>query len=333
MARADLLIALVKASTSGDQSMVRKTVQAMAAEERAKHHTVLADNLERNIHQNGHALRSELPVVRSTVANDLIHEISPRLTLADLVLSSSVRQPIDELVQEHHRSDLLRSYNLSPRNRVLLTGSPGNGKTSLAEALASALMVPLVVARYDGLITSYLGETASRLRRLFDFAHGRTCVLFFDEFDTLGKERGDIHETGEIKRVVSSLLLQIDDLPPHVVVVCATNHPELLDRAVWRRFQLRLELDPPTRSDIEEYFRRSEKRLDLSFGIAPRTLAGKLNGASYSDLEELVADIARRYVLTLPDADMKAITTTRLQQWTRKSVVHNGSTKRTTLNA
>jgi len=103
-------------------------------------------------------------------------------------------------------------------------------------------MVPFVIARYDGLITSYLGETATRLRRLLEFAHTRQCVLFFDEFDTLGKERDDIHETGEIKRVVSSLLLHIDDLPAHVVVVCATNHPELLDRAVWRRFQLKLQL-------------------------------------------------------------------------------------------
>ena len=97
-------------------------------------------------------------------------------------------------------------------------------------------MVPLIVARYDGLIGSYLGETASRLRRLFDFARSRACVLFFDEFDTLGKERGDVHETGEIKRVVSSLLMQIDSLPDHVFVITATNHPELLDKAVWRRY-------------------------------------------------------------------------------------------------
>src|SRR6202035_1103792 len=203
------------------------------------------------------------------------------------------RQAVDELVQEHHRSDLLRSYNLQPRNRLLLTGSPGNGKTSLAEALASALMVPFVIARYDGLITSYLGETATRLRRLFEFAHTRRCVLFFDEFDTLGKERGDIHETGEIKRVVSSLLLQIDDLPSHVVVISATNHPELLDRAVWRRFQLRLELPRPTREQIKGYFDLITQRLNFQLGLSHRTLADKLVGASFSELEDFVSDIAR----------------------------------------
>ena len=91
--------------------------------------------------------------------------------------------------------------------------------------------------RYEAVIGSFLGETSGRLKKLFDFVRTHQCVLFFDEFDTLGKERGDVHETGEIKRVVSSLLLQIDALPSHVVVVTATNHAELLDRAVWRRFQ------------------------------------------------------------------------------------------------
>ena len=270
------------------------------------------------MNRNGALARTEAVLTRPQTAQDLVYELSPRRTFADLVLNPTVRKAIDELVQEHHRADLLRSYNLQPRNRVLLTGTPGNGKTSLAEALADALMVSLVVVRYDGLITSYLGETASRLRRLFDLAHTRRCVLFFDEFDTLGKERGDIHETGEIKRVVSSLLLQIDDLPSHVVVVCATNHPELLDRAVWRRFQITLELAPPTRNQIAEYFSLYTQRLKFSFGFTPRTLADRLAGANYSDLEQLVADVARAYVLALPNADGKAITARKLQEWKQR---------------
>ena len=300
--------------------MVRKTVEAMAAEERSKHHGVLAEQLEEQIHRNGNsngngsAPKPDYTPTR-LVAHDVVHEITPRRTIGELVLTAAVRQAVDELVQEHHRSDLLRSYNLEPRNRLLLTGSPGNGKTSLAEALASALMVPFVIARYDGLITSYLGETATRLRRLFEFAHTRRCVLFFDEFDTLGKERGDIHETGEIKRVVSSLLLQIDDLPSHVVVICATNHPELLDRAVWRRFQIKLELAPPDRNQIADYFSLASKRLNFSFGLSPRTLADKLIGANYSDLENFTSDIARAYVMALPEADIKKITNDKLRHW------------------
>jgi SpoVK/Ycf46/Vps4 family AAA+-type ATPase len=318
MARADLLLSLVKAASSGDQAMVRKTVEAMAAEERSKNHSVLAEQLEKQVYRNGSTPKPDYAPTH-IVAHNLVHEITPRRNISELVLNSTVRSAIDELVQEHHRADLLRSYNLQPRNRLLLTGNPGNGKTSLAEALASALMVPFVIARYDGLITSYLGETATRLRRLFEFAHTRRCVLFFDEFDTLGKERGDIHETGEIKRVVSSLLLQIDDLPPHVVVVCATNHPELLDRAVWRRFQLKLKLDPPDKKQIEEYFSLAAKRLNFSLGLTPRVLADKLAGASYSDLEGFTSDVARAYVLSLPSADAKEIASRKLQTWKVRS--------------
>jgi len=319
MARADLLLSLVKAATGGDQPLVQKTVEAMIAEERSKHHTVLADQLDKLVHANGngngHERKAEIATPRSGTGSELVQEITPRRTLADIVLSGPIREAVDELVQEHHRTDLLRSYNLRPRNRMLLTGPPGNGKTSLAEALAHALMVPFVVVRYDGLITSYLGETASRLRRLFEYAHTRRCLLFFDEFDTLGKERGDIHETGEIKRVVSSLLLQIDDLPSHVVVVSATNHPELLDRAVWRRFQLRLELPYPTQAQISEYLELISQRLNFELGLSHKALAGKLNGASFSELEDFISDVARKYVLALPGGEPKTIVASKLRQW------------------
>lgn len=220
-----------------------------------------------------------------------------------------------ELVEEQHRRDILRSYGLEPRNRVLLSGPPGNGKTSLAEAIAAQLLVPLFVVRYEAVIGSFLGETSGRLKKLFDFVRTHQCVLFFDEFDTLGKERGDVHETGEIKRVVSSLLLQIDALPSHVVVVTATNHAELLDRAVWRRFQLRLSLPAPTLAQKEEWFTRFQARLDVPLGLSPKTLAAKIPASSFSDLEQFCEDVQRRYVLSLPDANPKRIVTERLKQW------------------
>jgi SpoVK/Ycf46/Vps4 family AAA+-type ATPase len=185
----------------------------------------------------------------------------------------------------------------------------------LAEALAHALKVPFVVVRYEGLIASYLGETASRLRRLFEYVNRRECVLFFDEFDTLGKERGDLHETGEIKRVVSSLLLQIDAVPTSTVVVTATNHPELLDRAVWRRFQIRMELPPPTPARAEQYLNEASQRVNVPLGLKALTIAQRLAGSSFSELEDFLADFARRYVLSLPDADARRIVTQLLKQW------------------
>ena len=315
MARSDLLISLVKAGTSSDYATFRKVVEALIAEERSKKHGVLAERLSGVLEQQG-SPSSPLPAAsRNGSIHDLCVELCPARTIEDLILPDVVRTACKELVEEHHRSELLRSYGLQPRNRVLLAGEPGNGKTSLAEALAHALVVPLIVVRYDGLIASYLGETAARLRRLFDHVRTRGCVLFFDEFDTIGKERGDEHETGEIKRVVSSLLLQVDDLPSHVIVITATNHPELLDRAVWRRFQLRLELPPPTRGQAIAYFEKVFNRLDFSLGYSAQTLAEKMRSLSFAELEEFIADVGRRYVLSLPDADAKQIVSERLKQW------------------
>jgi AAA+ superfamily predicted ATPase len=198
---------------------------------------------------------------------------------------------------------------------VLLAGSPGNGKTTLAEALACELMVPLLVVRYETLIGSYLGETSSRLKNLIEYAKTQRCVLFFDEFDTLGKERGDTHETGEIKRVVSSLLLQLDDLPDYVVVVAASNHPELLDRAVWRRFQLRLELPPPTRAQLTAYIDSIARRTKVNLGYASETLAKNLLGISFSEAEEFCLSVVRRAILDQCANDAKAITQAKLAQW------------------
>ena len=330
MARSDLLLSMVKAGASGDQGLFRRATEALIAEERGKQHLVLAQRLDAELQktrENGNTMPSDPRESRRAAppgqdARNLLDEVTPCHGLSDLVLPPHAATALQELVEEQHRADLLRSHNLEPRHRVLLSGPPGNGKTSIAEGLAYALMVPLLTVRYDALVGSYLGETASRLRQLFDYCRSRPCVLFFDEFDTLGKERGDTHDSGEIKRVVSSLLLQIDDLPPHVVVVTATNHPELLDRAVWRRFQLRLELPRPSRAQLTELFSRRQKSLRINFGFSPRTLADKLRGASFSEADEFIFDLARRQVLASPDAPPQKLLQSRLEQW-RKRVTQN----------
>lgn len=324
MSRADLLVNLVKAGSEGDQRLLRSTVEAMAAEERAKHHHQLADRLVENLASAQVQRTRTAEVVRAYDGGHggLLYEIEPRRTLSSLLINDAVQSACREVIEEQHRRDLLRSYGLEPRHRILLSGPPGNGKTSLAEALATELMVPLFVVRYEAVIGSFLGETGGRLKRLFDFVRTHQCILFFDEFDTLGKERGDTHETGEIKRVVSSLLLQIDSLPSHVVVVTATNHAELLDRAVWRRFQLRLELPRPTNAQKEEWFNRLQSKLEVSLGATPKRLASQLAAANFSDLEQFSEDIQRRYVLSLPDANLKRIVAERLEQWRMRFTVN-----------
>ena len=314
MARSDLLIDLVEAERRGDKQRFRVLVEAIIAEERAKQHHLVADRLSELITTMGSSNLVARDSGASRVA-DLVHEIVPDRRLDSLQLTPLVRAAAAELIEEHRRAELLRSHNLEPRNRVLLDGPPGNGKTSLAEAIAAETMLPFYVIRYEGIVSSFLGETASRLDEAFEFVRTRRCVLFFDEFDAIAKERGDAHETGEIKRVVSTLLLQIDRLPAHVVVVCATNHAELLDRAAWRRFQIRLALAGPTRAEAAAFLERLTVRLGGELGLAPRTLADRLAGASYAELEGFALDVRRRYVLAGPDARLPEIARSRLDQW------------------
>ena len=314
MARSDLVIDLVEAHRRGDNARFRVLVEAIIAEERGNQHHLVADRLSELITTSG---STEL-LARDDSARqvaDLVLEIVPRRRLVTLQLAANVAVAVREIIEEHHRSELLRSHGIEPRSRILLDGAPGNGKTSLAEAIAAETMLPFYSVRYEGVVSSFLGETASRLDHVFEFARTRRCVLFFDEFDTIAKERADTHETGEIKRVVSTLLLQIDRLPSHVIVVCATNHGELLDRAAWRRFQVRLTLDPPSRAEATEFLDTLRTRLGGELGLASRTLADKLAGASYAELEQFAQDVRRRYVLSLPDADLNEIVRSRLQQW------------------
>lgn len=328
MARADLLLDIVRAGAEANQELFRKALEALVAEERGKQHNILADRLAAHLKMNGTPPRSARPALEANGDRTAFAEVRPRRPLSDLVLPGVVRQACAELVEEHHRADLLRAHNVEPRHRVLLSGPPGNGKTTLAEALAFELAVPLFVVRYESIIGSYLGETATRLAKLFAQVRADRCVLFFDEFDVVGKERGDVHETGEIKRVVSSLLLQVDQLPSHVVAVAATNHNELLDRAVWRRFQLRLNLPAPTREQRIEWLRQFESRTGLSFGYAHEHLAKTLSSLSYAELEQFALDVQRRHVLSLPDGDVRGIVGGRLKQWAARVRPRSGTTSK-----
>lgn len=318
MARSDLLIKLVRASVAGDQSAVRAAVETIIAEEKHKQHTVLADRLTRAMQTNGNGINKHPSSSVSKPAHqgrELIAEITPRRSLRDMVLSKTCRRAVDQLVEEQQRSSLLRAHGLDPRHRLLLAGPPGNGKTSLAEAIAESLTVPFFVIRYEAMIGSYLGETAGRLGRVFDYVRTTPCVLFFDEFDAIGKERGDIHETGEIKRVVTSLLMHIDELPSYALVIAATNHSELLDRAVWRRFQLRLSLPAPGEKELTEYFNRFLASFDRRPGISAPAIAKRLGAVSYAEAEEFTLDVCRRDVMTMKERPLKKTIEEQLKFW------------------
>jgi AAA+ superfamily predicted ATPase len=332
MARSDLLLTLVKAGRGTPDPRFRSAVEALIAEERAKKHDVLADQLAAAV--NGELSRQQSPPSQTwSTVGDLLYEINPERGLDDLTLPPIAVRQCRELIEEQQRAELLRSYGLTPRHRLLLVGPPGNGKTSVAQALAHDLMAPLLMVRYEGLIGSYLGETAARLRKVFDYARQRRCVLFFDEFDTVGKERGDVHETGEIKRVVSTLLLQMDQLPAHVVIVTATNHAELLDRAVWRRFELRLRLPPPGPKEIDAFISRLFAGLKSAEGFKPEAVGKQLRGATYSEVEDLFRNVSRRVVLTGSSAEFREILASCVADWKQRVTASSARTRQNTGSA
>ena len=310
MAGADLILDLIKNSFAGNKYQFKKVVEAMIAEERSKQHLQLADKLQSELDAMLRSADKDLQsrnvtaTAVSPVVNNFLQEVPVRKSFDDLVLPNDVKKIVSQLIEEQIRADLLRSYALEPRHKIMLAGKPGTGKTSLAEAIAERLMVPMYLVRYDALIGSYLGETAMRLRQLFDFASTRKCVLFFDEFDTIGKERGDSHELGEIKRVVSSLLLMTDSLPSYTVVIGASNHPELLDRAIWRRFQLKVELPMPDKADIKRWLEMFQHRYSIDFEYNVSKLATELTGNNFGDIETFALTVMRRYVLSRPDGNI-----------------------------
>lgn len=320
MARSELLVSLVRAAAAGDQETLRSTTEALAADERAKKHHILADRLQRalstvSVTPTAHATST---VAASMSGREAIIEVEPRTRLNDLILSLPVRASGDQLVQEHARADVLRAHGYEPRHRILLSGPPGNGKTSYAEGIAEALALPFFVVRYDALIGSYLGETNARLRRLFDYVRTQPSVLFFDEFDAIGKERGDTHETGEIKRVVSFLLMQLDQMPSYVIVIAATNHAELLDRAVWRRFQLRHLFPAPNRQQVEAFIKTLMSEWPETPKVSLSKIASSIGRVSYAEALDFCQAVRRRQILGLGEVGIDDAVSTELDLWSAR---------------
>jgi MoxR-like ATPase len=317
MSRSDLLVSLVRAAAAGDREILRSTTEALAADERAKKHHIFADRLQRAL--------SAVPIMPPPLTTpagsatgsgrEAIIEVEPRVRLDDLLLPLPVRESGRQLVEEHVRADVLRAHGYEPRHRILLSGPPGNGKTSYAEGIAEALALPFFVVRYDALIGSYLGETNARLRKLFDYVRTQPCVLFFDEFDAIGKERGDTHETGEIKRVVSFLLMQLDQMPSYVIVIAASNHAELLDRAVWRRFQVRLAFPAPDRKHVEVFLDRVIASWSVKPQFTVQKIAGRLGPVSYAEALDFCQNVRRRHILGLEEAGIDDVVASELGLW------------------
>ena len=220
-------------------------------------------------------------------------------TQPKVVLSPAIYTRLRDFENTLKIKDKLDSMGMPFNMSLLLYGPPGCGKTSIAYYLAHQLDLPLVTARLDTLISSLLGNTAKNLRRVFDFANRQPCVLFLDEFDAIAKARDDQHELGELKRVVNSLLQNMDTYCQHGVLVAATNHQELLDDAIWRRFQTVIEIPKPGMPEIQRYFSVVTSALDTS-DITDKYMKivyKQLEGLSYSDIQVLGQNVVKQKLI------------------------------------
>lgn len=207
-----------------------------------------------------------------------------------VVLAESVDNQIKEFIDMvDHRNDLeLAGVNI--KKTLLLHGRPGCGKTSVAHYISEQTGLPLVVARLDGIVSSLLGNTAKNIRKIFDYANSVPCILFLDEFDAIAKARDDQHELGELKRVINSLLQNVDSMPADRVLIAATNHAELLDNAIWRRFVQTVEIGLPSQEEIEEMVKIFSEPFTSELTSDPsrcKAFAKAAEGLSPSDLKTI----------------------------------------------
>lgn len=226
----------------------------------------------------------------------LVEVRDPERGRDDIVLSEDLTRKLDRTIAEFRHRDALAKHALVPRSRLLFVGPPGCGKTLAADVLAAELALPVVYARFDGIVSSFLGETATNLRRVFTYASKAPSLLFFDEFDTIAKRRDDDHEVGELKRVVGSFLQILDSYPREQLVVAATNHEGLLDEALWRRFDDVLVFRRPTVAQLGELL-TMKLRAVRKPGVDIRALAAEMAGFTFADAERVCVEAIKAMVL------------------------------------
>lgn len=304
MASGNLLRKLIKTGVEGNFEAFRQASAEVIREEREKRHHLLANDLEKILYGRSSdtapsqgTLVGRLPVDRERNL-PLLRIKEPFRRLEDVVLSDENGSVLDELLQEHHRAEILRSYGLFPADRLLFCGPPGCGKTLTSEVIAAELSLPLAIVRIDSVISSFLGETAANLRKVFDFAAATPMVVLFDEFDALAKERSDEAEHGELKRVVNAFLQMLDDYEGKSILVAATNHETILDSAVWRRFDEVLVFELPNLEQIRRLLAIKLRGLRREFDSDDTRIAGLFKGMSHADVERVLRRAAKDMVFS-----------------------------------
>lgn len=304
MSTARQIIALLKSHIEGEEQQFYSAALQIAASEARQGHGKLAQEIRELIEKaktDGSAIERKTGVVplvqpKGELAN-LVSARYPDTKLLEMVLSPELEGRLKRILTEQKQRSRLQNYNLSPRRKILLVGPPGSGKTMTATALAGELQLPLFTVIYSSLLGKFMGETASRLKLIFDAMSATRGVYFFDEFDAIGTQRNSVNDVGEIRRVLNSFLLFIENDQSESLVIAATNYQNLLDEALFRRFDDVIEYTLPT----EEMMRRVlETRLVL-FDIQWNDWSEILNAAQHLSLAEIVraADEAAKQAVLL----------------------------------
>lgn len=299
MASASQLKALLKSHLDGDNEQFNAVAMQVAAHEAKLGHGKVAEELRALVDKakKRRTVGGTVPISkpRGELAN-LLAVSYPKARLSDMVLDATVERQLQRIIREQRHASKLLDHGLSPRRKLLLVGPPGTGKTLTGSVLAGELGLPLLQVRLDGLITKYMGETAAKLRQIFDATEEKRGVYFFDEFDAIGSQRGLSNDVGEIKRVLNSFLQMIEQDQSHSLVVAATNHPEILDYALFRRFDDVLHYGLPTKEQIGELlharlyrFRRKE--------INWAELARIGEGLSYGELAATAKEVIKEALI------------------------------------
>jgi SpoVK/Ycf46/Vps4 family AAA+-type ATPase len=252
---------------------------------------------------------------------------APEVTLNDIILRPQSRSVLDRIITEYRHYEVLRTHGLSPKKKILFVGPPGCGKTLCAKIVSHELGLPLLYTRFDAIVSSYLGETASNLRKVFDYAAGGRWLLFFDEFDAIGKRRDDENEHGELKRVVNSFLQLLDGFNSPSLVVAATNHEEMLDPALWRRFDEIVSFPRPSIHEIAQLISMKLRNFPLA-EINIKEFANSLRGMSHSDVERVCLDAIKACIIEdKTRLDRQAFELALRQQKERLNICKNAFTR------
>lgn len=296
MASAEQLKALLKSHIDGDDAHFYSVAMQVAAHEAKVGHGKLGEELRvlidtakaRRLRNTVH--REPIPISQPRGELSNLLEVSyPHARLSDMILDQSTEDKLKRIVKEQRHVGKIRDHGLHPRRKLLLVGPPGNGKTLTATVLAGELRIPLFLVRLDALITKYMGETAAKLRQVFDSVRDIRGVYLFDEFDAIGSQRGLTNDVGEIRRVLNSFLQMIEQDGSNSIIIAATNHPEILDYALYRRFDDVVEYGLPHLPQIVAVLKNRLSHFSQTIKDW-EAVANKGEGLSYSEITRAAED-------------------------------------------